>query len=290
MNPISDEVLMAYADGELSLDERRHIEQRLKLDPALRARLAPFVETRDQIANAFDHALDEPVPQRLLDTVLRNRVIYPAWSTPPPRKPSATDRIRAAIGNGLAMLSPSSLGLTPAMAAGMAMVLAVGVTGGWMAGRSKSAAPSLLSASGSTLVANGALAEALETVPSRSLSDPATRNAHIVPVLSFKTADGTVCREYRAREAGAERDRAGLACRATDGQWHVTLHVETPKQAAPTGNDYQTASGSNVPSVDAVVDSMIAGEALGSEDEHALIARNWKTTATSSETSSSSTE
>jgi surface antigen len=289
MNPISDEVLMAYADGELTLDERRHIEQRLKLEPALRARLAPFVETREQIANAFDHALDEPLPQRLLDTVLRNRVIYPAWSTPPPRKLSTADRVRDAIGNALSMLSPAALGFTPAMAAGMALVLAVGVTGGWMAARSKTA-PSLLSASGSTLVANGALAEALETAPSRSLSDPATRNVRIVPVLSFRTADGTVCREYRAREDGAKRDRAGLACRATDGQWHVTLHVETPKQTAPAGNAYETASGTSVPSVDALVESMMTGEALGAEDEHALIARNWQSTATSSGTPGSSTE
>jgi anti-sigma factor RsiW len=290
MNPISDEVLMAYADGELTLDERRHIEQRLKLEPALRARLAPFVETREQIANAFEHTLDEPVPQRLLDTVLRNRVIYPAWSTPPPRKLSVIGRVRDTIGSALSMLSPSSLGFTPAMAASMALVLAVGLTGGWIAGRAKTASPSLLSASGSTVVANGALAEALETVPSRSLSDPATRDARIVPVLSFKTADGTVCREYRAREDGAKRDRAGLACRAADGQWHVTLHVETPKLSAPTGDAYETASGANVPSVDALVDSMMSGDALGAEDEHALIARNWQSPATSSGTSSTSTE
>ena len=286
MNPISDEVLMAYADGELSLDERRHIEQRLKLEPALRARLAPFVATREQIANAFDHTLDEPVPQRLLDAVLRNRVVYPVWSTPSP-KPTVTGRLRTVITSALASLSPSSLGFTPAMAAGMTLIFAVGVTGGWMAGRSKTTAPTLVNASGSTLVANGALAEALETAPSRSLSDPATRDVPIVPVLSFKTADGTVCREYRAREDGAKRDRAGLACRATDGQWHVTLHVETPKQTAPTGNTYETASGSSVPSVDALVESMMTGEALGSEDEHALIARNWQSATKPSGTSSS---
>jgi hypothetical protein len=97
----------------------------------------------------------------------------------------------------------------------------------------------------------------------------------VVPVLSFRTADNTVCREYRVRTAEADRDFAGLACRDAAGAWRIAQHVETPKHvASPEG--YQTATGAGIASIDAMVEAMISGEAFGTDDETRLLATGWQ--------------
>lgn len=270
---IPDEMLMAYADGELRLEEQQALEQLLRQDPQLCARLEPFVETRMRLGTAFDQTLREPVPQRLLDAVRHRSMLPPAWSAAPPL--SIADRIRNALAAVRVAVTPSGFGPTPAFTASMAVVLfVVGAAAGWMAGRATSERP-LIAASGPDLVATGALAKVLEKSPSRSLANPAARGAAAVPVLSFKSADNRICREYRARSGEATRDFAGLACRGTHGVWHIALHVETPKQTTP-GGDYETASGASVPAVDALVESMMAGEAFGAEDEKAFLKNGWQ--------------
>lgn len=264
---IPDEMLMAYADGELSLEEQQALEQLLRHDPALCARLEPFVQTRTRLATAFDPTLREPVPQRLLDAV-RRRAAPPAWSAAPAPPRALADRIRDTIATALAA---SGFGLTPAIAASMTALFVVGAAAGWLAGRATST-PSLVEASGPDLVATGALAAALETSPSRSLTDPEARNASVVPVLSFKTKGKGFCREYRIRSQEAGRDFAGLACRKGSGAWRIALHVEAPKQTS--SNSYETASG--VPAVDALVETMISGEAFGAEEEKALLKNGWQ--------------
>ena len=54
-----DELLMAYADGELSPEEARAFEARLAADPALRQRLEPFTSTSASLSGLFDRALTE---------------------------------------------------------------------------------------------------------------------------------------------------------------------------------------------------------------------------------------
>ena len=50
---VSDETLMAYADGELSPGEVEGLEALLARDATLRMRLAPFVVTREKLSDAF---------------------------------------------------------------------------------------------------------------------------------------------------------------------------------------------------------------------------------------------
>ncbi|HET9230902.1 MAG TPA: zf-HC2 domain-containing protein, partial [Vitreimonas sp.] len=63
---INDAVLMAYADGELSAEERAEIERALAADPALRAQLETHQKMRAQLSGAYADILDEAVPERLL--------------------------------------------------------------------------------------------------------------------------------------------------------------------------------------------------------------------------------
>jgi len=62
----SDEALVAYLDGELDADERRHVEAWLEADPAVRERLTALAQTGELLRGAFADIVDEPVPSRLM--------------------------------------------------------------------------------------------------------------------------------------------------------------------------------------------------------------------------------
>lgn len=64
--PISDDDLMAYADGQLAHERREAVEQALARDPALGARVASIREQNAALRDAFDPWLAEAIPPRLI--------------------------------------------------------------------------------------------------------------------------------------------------------------------------------------------------------------------------------
>jgi anti-sigma factor RsiW len=51
--PVTDEILMAYADGELSLAQRIQVERTVAADPEAQARIAMFQEMTAMLRAAF---------------------------------------------------------------------------------------------------------------------------------------------------------------------------------------------------------------------------------------------
>ena len=70
MNPISDEMLMAFADGELQPHERRVVREALTNDPFLIERLECFILTHTRIARPFRDVSAVAVPEKLLRLIL----------------------------------------------------------------------------------------------------------------------------------------------------------------------------------------------------------------------------
>src|SRR5579883_3092404 len=64
--PLSDETLMAYADGELGATEADYVRRLVASTPELQARLSLFQMTGTPLAALFDEHLREPLPPRLL--------------------------------------------------------------------------------------------------------------------------------------------------------------------------------------------------------------------------------
>src|SRR5258708_35320297 len=63
---ISDETLMAYADGELDAAARAAVESAMREDPQIEARVAAHRTLRRKVLEAYSAELSEDVPERLL--------------------------------------------------------------------------------------------------------------------------------------------------------------------------------------------------------------------------------
>ena len=62
---LSDEMLMAYADGQLDAGDRARVKKLVAQDPALAARLEVFQATGHGLASVFDEHMNAPLPDSL---------------------------------------------------------------------------------------------------------------------------------------------------------------------------------------------------------------------------------
>lgn len=107
---------------------------------------------------------------------------------------------------------------------------------------------------------------ALETTPSAKAARLADGRV-LTPVLTVRAADGRWCREYTL--AG----EAALACRH-DGRWTTEAQGPAGRPAADSG-DFAMAGGAEAPALEEAYRRIGAQEALGPEDEAALLGK-WR--------------
>lgn len=243
----SEEILMAYADGELDAATRAEIEAAAASDPELAASLSRHRATRELLRRGFDPILDEPVPGRLL-AALESEAAGRAGAEvrPLPVRDAAAARQSARRWSW------------PEWGA-MAATLAVGALIG--AGLRIAPAP-LMETRGDGLIAAGELSRALST----QLARDTPPGADIRPGLSFRSAGGDYCRTFVAGRV------AGLACRDPD-QWRLELLSTLP--AAGTGA-YRPAAAALPGVILEAVEERIDGDPLDAEGEAAALARGWR--------------
>ena len=231
-----DDTLMAYADGELSAEERAEIERALAADPGLSERLEAHQRMRTLLSGAYSDAMDEPVPERLL-TAVRG---------PAPRKPEVVDL--SARREGRAKWSVREWG---AIAASLAGGLIIGF------GAMNTQSP-LIAVTADGMSARGALERALDT-------QLASDEAGAVRIgLTFRDVDGAFCRTFELTQRGT----TGVACRGAD-DWDIAM---TAAQGAQ--GDIRMAGASEA--VLNVVATMIDGDPLDAEAETAARNGGWR--------------
>jgi negative regulator of sigma E activity len=238
---ITDEDLMAYADGELSPLEAKRIEAAMAEDAELAARVARFRNVRRALRTAYDSVVSEPVPERL--RALLGDVAASEPETEAPARTAPVIDLASAREQKPRRFGP------PAWAA-MAASLVVGV----LVGRTL-----LTPSSGDILTQDGLyaapnLAQVLDTQLANDEPNGATRIG-----LSFRTQSGEFCRTF-AHEA-SERVTSGLACREQE-RWSVRVALTEPSR----GDGYRQA-GADAPAVLEAVDAIIAGEAFDADRE-----------------------
>lgn len=237
----SDEILMAYADGELAEPQRSEVDAAVRADPALARIVASHRALRRDVAAAFAGVLDEPVPARLQPATGAKVLSFEAAR-------NARARTQA----------PAPRRTWPKWAA-LAATVVVGVLAGsvWFHGGKDDAFVS--ADAGGRLTARGELAGAL----SRQLASEATPGSAVRIGVSFAARDGGYCRSF---SAGA---KAGLACR--DGAaWRIPVLTDAP----PATGDYRQA-GSAPGAVLEAIDERMAGDTLDAAAEKAARDRGW---------------
>jgi hypothetical protein len=244
---LSDEMLMAYADGELDAPLREQVEQAMRSDPQVAAAVERHRALRADVFAAFAGVLDEPVPARL-------------QPQPQPLKAAEPVRVDVLAAAGARPLPARwSWPQWGAMAASLAVGVLAGVLG-WRATQA-GAGGAPFGREGDALVARGALAQAL----SQQLAAEAPAAGAVKVGVSFRATDGHYCRSFTL---GAS---AGLACRSGEA-WRVAVLAEG---AAQQGAYRQAGSALPAAVLDAI-DQRIAGRALDAQAERAARARGWQ--------------
>ena len=196
---ITDEMLMAYVDGELPESQRTAVDSAVAVDPALFEKLERHRRLRARMGGAFAGVLTETVPERLVDAAKPSNVVpFPV-------------RHRA----------------VPAWAA-MAACVAVGLVAGLSVPR-LTPAPTI----GSDLRAHGQLATALD----KQLASAPVQSAAVRVGLTFRSADG-YCRTFSEKtvaglachESGGWRVRMAVAQAVGPASDYRTAASETPPQ------------------------------------------------------------
>jgi hypothetical protein len=200
---LSDETLMAFADGELDPAEVAAVAMAVQADPALAAKVAVFRQSRAAVAQAF---------------------AGPAAAAPDP-DPIA-ERIRSLAAGRAAPPAPDNVVALPSrrqvpfwqVPLAAAVMLAVGLAAGTLAFRTPGPVGGLASA----ILDDPGLSPALASLPSGSRQGLAS-GAEVALIATFRNGDGVLCREFEY-DLPSGLTTVAVACRAEAG-WDVQLAI-----------------------------------------------------------------
>lgn len=230
-----EEKIAAYVDGALNEIESRRIEKAMAADDVLATKIAAERTLRSTLSGHFDAVLDEPVPDRLTAMLTNVDTSFAARKEAQESKKSR-------------MFNVTQWG---AMAATLAIGFMVGNLG------TGAGSSSLVTTSSNAVIAQGALADALET----QLASAQTGQEAVRIGLTFRDGEGTACRSFEAAAL------SGIACKEGD-DWQLRRSFE-----GKADSQYRQASSSAV--LEAVA-SLMQGEPLDADAEKALQAKSWE--------------
>lgn len=248
MKKLSEPMLHAYVDGELDAAGAAVVEQAMREDPGIAAKIAAERALRERLRQAFAPVLDEPVPGRLLAAANATASAQDAGTVLPLQ--AARDARAARRG----WRWPEWTALAASLALGV-------LAAPWLRPDGPAA---LLEMSSEGMVAGAELARALDS----RLSSAGPAAGPVAVGLSFRAQDGDYCRTFVLERPQAV---AGLACRQADG-WRVTALGE----ATAVGGELRLASTALPPAILAEVDARLEGEPLDGAGERAARDAGWR--------------
>jgi len=247
MIEISDEILMAYVDGELAGEQADQVRQAIEQDTELARRAAVFTESAAMM-RVFDASLDEEVPDSLLATV---------------RSAPAGPWYRRLLARLEQFLPLQTLRPVPALAVVLILIL-----GGWLTyqGLPGAGRHELLPG-----LAEQKISHVLETMPSgQQVSLDNGRTMELV--LTYQDQNGAFCRRFDIlrdmRVIGG-----GIACRTGPDKWQVVASQEE-NISIPATEGYELAGGEGP--LDQFMEQHRKGGILSLQKEQRLLQRKWK--------------
>ncbi|MBB6092678.1 hypothetical protein HNQ60_001556 [Povalibacter uvarum] len=240
----SDEILMAYADGELDAATRTAIEEAMANDPRIAQAIERHRSLGRDLRSAFDPMLDEPMPEKLVI----------AATTAPATKPADVVSIDGARRPIKRSWSWPEWG---AMAA--SLLIGIVIT------RLVTSTDDNVVARDGHMFAAGTLANALDQQASGASSES---GVHVA--ITYRAKSGDYCRTFTMAEPA---EVAGIACRQGD-QWR--LDTLAGGESTEASSNYRMAGTAMPPAILQTVQDSIAGEALDAAQEAAARERGWK--------------
>lgn len=243
---ISDETLMAFADGELDEAQMAQIEQALSTDDQLVTRLSVFLESRTAAFDALQPLLQTPVPEALRSNI--DKLIAGHSETPSANQPSKIV--------SLAEKRRPFYARFDLAAAACISLIAGGVVGFALSGSDRSSEGSDILA---TAISDDGLVKAMESV--RSGAETRIANGSRIRIIaSFQDDLGLLCREFEVDGTDGATS-VSVAC-ANDGKWQVKFLV-----SAPSTSDNQYAPASSLEALDAYLSAIGATQPMNQADE-----------------------
>jgi hypothetical protein len=240
MMQIDDEILMAFADGELDAARATMVRETLAKDAVLRERLERLQETDGLLRAALPPSAD--IPERF-ENLLR----------------PATNIVQMPVQRRSARAWAVPAGT--AIAAGFATLM--------FANMLTSGATSWLRQTGDGVAIAGSVEAAAIMTPSGELAKAGELN--IRPIMSFVADDGRACRELHVRD----KDMAAriVACRNAD-EWRIEALASMP--ANEFADKYHPAGVKKDPVIDAAYARLGIKTMLDTTAESQAIARKWR--------------
>ena len=242
----SDEIVMAYVDGELDDAARAALEGAMATDTDLAERVARERRLRARLHSEFDPVLREPIPERLLaatqGTAAKARTSNLVWLKRIPARDWRWPQW-------------SAIAASLVLGVFIAPLLRHEPTEGPLAIRD------------GKVLASGALAHAL----SEQLASNQPANAPVHIGVSFLSRNGDYCRTFMLRDKSAV---TGLACR-DGGSWRLQALAATDRATSGSG-EYQPAASSLPPAIEQSIEALIGGDPLDAKGEAAARGEDWR--------------
>jgi hypothetical protein len=270
---VDDVMLMAYADDQLTADQRALVERQLVADPSLQIALDAFKQSSSQArahwrnpAPAVPEALQSKIEAMVAKAQANQASAAQVRPSLPQAEPAPTQLQQrpAANSSWYAMVATVSC-----MAVGTLAYLA----GAQQAGSSQQTSQQ---GGGAALVLTADARQLNQWQQHMSGSPsgvllPLAGGAQAAPaqlkiLATVRDAQGRLCREFSL--GNNERNTLGVACHQPDSpqSWQLQFAAHMPLQA----NGYTPASSTQV--MDAFITSIGAGAALGADEETKALA------------------
>jgi len=231
---LSDEILMAFADGELDEPVATAVARAMAEDPGVARRVLDFQQSRRLTRSAFSSALAADVPPELYAAVLARIEAYEGKGN------------RAAEAGPRPVAAERSRWRYPSAAIALAASVAVSLGLGYFVGRQMDTDVSSLIAQ----LEDPDIRAGLGRVGSGQELQVSAGRMRVIS--TYRVADGSLCREFRLHAASGTAE--AVACRRQD--WTVTFAL-----AKATGDARYVPSSGDDPMA-AYLQGIGAGEPL----------------------------
>ncbi len=262
---LSDEILVAYVDGELDADGSKNVEEALQNgDADVIARVEMFMQSRALVKEAFATLAKEPLPDalqaRVLDMVKRHdeeAAEQSGQDEQGDKTPEGADAVvpfktkEPAQATGTSILPPWVM---PVAATGAFLVIGLG---GYIAGGGGQSSPK--SGLSVARLDQPGILEALKSVPSGKSVLIGNQGDRFAAIASYRDTSNAFCREFEVDRSDSSSVVA-VACVVGEA-WEIHFSV----LAAQTGEGYAPAS--SLEALDAYLVAVEASPPLSLEEE-----------------------